>query len=340
VKSTSSTTTAEESFPAGSRHVTILVSELAGFVEWSRRIGDLDASRVAGRLLALQEIILTRDEAGQVLQTGSDSLLAVFDTASAALNRALEIQRVLDTTQEGGGSPARPSVRIGLHTGEVLIREGERVEIINRHVHRARRVMETADGGQILASSAVVEAARDFIEIPPEHLAVQYYGEYYLKGVGAATLCEVADLRFRKPAPPQILEPGKAEGALIGRLELAGYRVLGRLGEGVHGVVYRAEHTATARKVALKVLSVAPGREAIAREQFGRELASLRRQGWRLWWKNVWIISRRFSRPTWLRATRSTLLWPRLRPSVWPRCSRTFALCWGGCTRRGWFMVI
>jgi predicted Ser/Thr protein kinase len=109
---------------------------------------------------------------------------------------------------------------------------------------------------------------------------VQYYGEYYLKGVGAATLCEVADLRFRKPAPPQILEPGKAEGALIGRLELAGYRVLGRLGEGVHGVVYRAEHTATARKVALKVLSVAPGREAIAREQFGRELASLRTQGW------------------------------------------------------------
>jgi len=39
---------------------------------------------------------------GQVLQTGSDSVLAVFDVASAALNRALEIQRVLDGTPGEG----------------------------------------------------------------------------------------------------------------------------------------------------------------------------------------------------------------------------------------------
>ena len=39
------------------------------------------------------------DGAGQVFQLGGDSVFAVFDHASSALNRALEIQRVL------GGSP-------------------------------------------------------------------------------------------------------------------------------------------------------------------------------------------------------------------------------------------
>ena len=72
-----------------------------------------------------------------------------------------------------------------MHTGEVLIKEGERIEIISRHVHRARRVMEAAAPGQILASEAVVEAARDFIEIPKSVQAIESYGEYYLKGVGA-----------------------------------------------------------------------------------------------------------------------------------------------------------
>src|SRR5205814_2678108 len=114
-------------------------------------------------------------------------------TASAALNRALEIQRVLARIGDG-----MPGVRVGLHTGEVMIREGERMEIISRHVNRAHRVMEAAAAGQILASDVVVDAARDFIDLPREHQGVRHYGEYYLKGVGATGLCEVAELRFRR----------------------------------------------------------------------------------------------------------------------------------------------
>src|SRR5207237_4034676 len=135
----------------------------------------------------------------------------------------------------------RPKVRVGLHMGEVLVREGERLEIISRHINRAHRVMEAAAPGQILASDAVVDAARDFIDLPREHQAIRHYGEFYLKGVGATGLCEVADLRFRQPVSPQLPGADSAQAGLVSRLELAGYQSVTRLGEDAFGVVYRAQ---------------------------------------------------------------------------------------------------
>ena len=95
---------------SGLRHVTIFFSDIAGFSEFTRKAGDVEASRLANRLLTLQEIIITRDGAGQVLQFGGDSVFAVCYNASAALNRALEIQRVLD--RANGETNSSPGVRI------------------------------------------------------------------------------------------------------------------------------------------------------------------------------------------------------------------------------------
>jgi len=254
------------------RHVTVFFSDIVGFSDLTRRLGDLDAARLANRILTLQEIVITRDGLGQVLQFGGDSVFAVFDNASVALNRALEIQRILhpDPPQDAEGS--RPRLRIGLHMGEVLMQEGERLEIISRHVNRARRIMEAAAPGQILASDAVVDAARDFIEVPREYQAIRHFGEYYLKGVGATGLCEVADLRFREPQPPRVPAGATGESGLLSRLEFAGYRPLGRLGEGASGVVYRAEQQAASKAVAVKVLNPALGENLLARARFIDEL--------------------------------------------------------------------
>jgi serine/threonine protein kinase/class 3 adenylate cyclase len=261
----------DERQQAGLRHVTIFFSDIAGFSEFTRKAGDVEAARVANRLLTLQEIIITRDGAGQVLQFGGDSVFAVFDTASAALNRALEIQRVLARM-----AGKMPGVRIGLHTGEVMVREGERMEIISRHVNRAHRVMEAAAAGQILASDVVVDAARDFIELPKEKQAIRHFGEFYLKGVGATGLCEVADLRFREPQPPRLLDADSAHAGVVSRLELAGYQSATRLGEGAFGVVYRAKQESTGKEVAVKVLHPALCEDAAARERFAQEVERTR----------------------------------------------------------------
>ena len=262
---------------SGLRHVTIYCSDLSGFSPLTQRLGDVEASRLGNRVLSLQEIIITRDDQGRILQFGGDSLLAVFDNASTALNRALEIQRVLGASAGQASANGRPGVRIGLHMGEVFIKEGERLEIISRHVTRARRIMETAVPGQILASDVVVDAARDFISLPREHQAIRHFGDFYLKGVGATGLCEVTDLRLRTPTPPLSSESDHAETSMVSRLELAGYRSISRLGEGAFGVVYRAERENSGQAVAVKVLNPALCDDSAVRENFNREVDQTRR---------------------------------------------------------------
>jgi serine/threonine protein kinase len=237
----------------------------------------MEASRLGNRLLSLQEIIITRDGQGRILQSSGDSLVAVFENASAALNRALEIQRVLGASASQSSANDRPGVRIGLHMGEVFIKEGERIEIISRHLTRARRIMETALPGQILASDVVVDAARDFINLPREHQAIRHFGDFYLKGAGATGLCEVTDLRLRTPTPPISLESDQADTSLVSRLELAGYRSISRIGEGAFGVVYRAERENNGQAVALKVLNPALCDDPATREGFSREVEQMRR---------------------------------------------------------------
>jgi serine/threonine protein kinase/class 3 adenylate cyclase len=259
------------------RHVTLFFAELTGLTELSASEGELQAAQVARRLLTLQEIIVTRDGAGRVLPFGHDTLYAVFDNASAALNRALEVQRVLGAPRHAAETRGRLRVRIGLHSGEVRVKEGERIEIISRHVSRARRVMEAAAPGQILVSEGVVDAARDLVDIPREFVAVEYFGEFYLRDVGATALCEVADLRLRKPEAPSLPASQPMESALVGRLELAGYRPLERLGEGAFGVVYKAEQQGSGKAVAVKVLSPALGEPVEARRRFTQELDRIRK---------------------------------------------------------------
>jgi serine/threonine protein kinase/class 3 adenylate cyclase len=259
------------------RDVTLFFSELMGVAELSATAGEIEAGQTASRLMTLQEIIVTRDGAGRVLPFGSATIYAVFDNASAALNRALEVQRVLAAPRHTAGSRGQLRVRIGLHMGKVLVKEGERMEIVSRHVSRARRVMEAADAGQILVSEGVVDAARDLVDIPKEFVAVEYFGEFYLRSVGATALCEVADLRLRKPQAPQLPEAQPLESPLVGQLELAGYRLFERLGEGAFGVVYRAEQQGSGKTVAVKVLSPSLGEQESTRHRFAQELERLRK---------------------------------------------------------------
>ena len=286
---------------AGPRHVTILWSELSGLVDLYP-LGDVAVARLTSQLLTLQECVVTRDGAGRPLRGSGLAFCAVFENASAALNRALEIQRVasvlfppIDSPNEAAAKdssslapgdssaasaprtdPKVPGLRMGLHMGEVQFIEAERIEIISRQIHRARCVMEAAAPGQILASESVVEAGRDFVDLP-HHLSIQYYGEYYLKGAGPTNLCEITDVRLHPPTAPNVPEHKNWETAVLGRLELGGFHQLTRLGEGASGVVYQGVREDTATAVAIKVLPAYWGDSPEARRTLAQDLALLQR---------------------------------------------------------------
>jgi predicted ATPase/class 3 adenylate cyclase/DNA-binding CsgD family transcriptional regulator len=89
---------------------------------------------------------------GVVFATGGDGFTAVFSRADAALRAAIEAQALLAGVGWPGGLAL--AVRMGLHTGECQERDGN---YFGPPVNRAARVMDAANGRQILVSSATWE---------------------------------------------------------------------------------------------------------------------------------------------------------------------------------------
>ena len=86
---------------------------------------------------------------GVPIGSEGDSLFAAFDSPTAAVGGAVAAQWALAAAKWPEGTMVR--VRMGLHTGEGLVRDGTYVGI---DVHRAARIAAAGHGGQILMSDA------------------------------------------------------------------------------------------------------------------------------------------------------------------------------------------
>jgi len=131
--------------PSGT--VTFLLSDAeASSVLWRRGL------QAADEAFAQLGILVARvaDRSGGVLLKArgeGDSQFAVFDRASAAVASAVEIQRAIAAAT--WPLEASIAVRIGLHTGEPLVRDGDYFGPV---VNEAARLRSLGHGGQVLAS--------------------------------------------------------------------------------------------------------------------------------------------------------------------------------------------
>lgn len=99
---------------------------------------------------------------GSEVSTAGDSFFAIFDTASAAVQAAIDAQTRLQAEPWPDGSAVW--VRMGIHLGEV-----RRIadDYVGLDVHRAARICDAARGGQVLLSRAACEAIADY-DLPGE----------------------------------------------------------------------------------------------------------------------------------------------------------------------------
>jgi class 3 adenylate cyclase len=88
-----------------------------------------------------------------------DSHFVVFPTVSGAVRAAAAMQPALEQTQWPGGIAVR--IRIALYAGEVRGRDGD---FMGSAVNRAARLRSVAHGGQIVATTAVVDLAADVLD--------------------------------------------------------------------------------------------------------------------------------------------------------------------------------
>jgi predicted ATPase/class 3 adenylate cyclase len=91
---------------------------------------------------------------GYEVKTEGDAFFVTFSDAGEAVEACLEAQLALDAHSWPPGAPIR--VRMGLHTGEAHLVDGDYVGLV---VHEAARIAATGHGGQTVLSEATRLAA-------------------------------------------------------------------------------------------------------------------------------------------------------------------------------------
>ncbi len=94
---------------------------------------------------------------GSIVSTAGDSVLAVFESALAAVDCAVEIQRTLSDERQAAGTGQSLALRIGINVGDVIVHDGD---VFGDTVNVAARLEPLAEPGGICVSRAVRDHVR------------------------------------------------------------------------------------------------------------------------------------------------------------------------------------
>jgi class 3 adenylate cyclase/tetratricopeptide (TPR) repeat protein len=226
--------------------VTFLLTDVVG----STRLWDEQPTAMADALL-LHDVILgdaVRAHRGRVLKPRGegDSLFAVFTRATDAVKTGVDAQRRL--AEQAWPAGADLSVRIALHTGEAVERDGD---YYGTTVNRAARLRGLAEGGHVLVSQSTAELLADhlpddieLVDLGPRSLPGLRRPEHVYAaraaGTSATNLIGTTDGKLNLDSPPQnAREPGEVSSSIAAarpaRLSDDGIFV------GRHGAVRRLE---------------------------------------------------------------------------------------------------
>src|SRR5215470_8467374 len=134
--------------------VTLLLADVEGSTRLWETQPEVMAAAVGRLDQALCEAVAAHDGVRPVEQGEGDSFVIAFGRASDAVACALDLQR----------APLAPiRLRIGLHTGEVQLRDES--NYIGHTINRTARLRDLAHGGQTVLSGATEPRVVD--QLPP-----------------------------------------------------------------------------------------------------------------------------------------------------------------------------
>jgi class 3 adenylate cyclase len=138
--------------------LTFLFTDLRGSTELYERVGDLVAfDLVRAHFQVLNEIVAT--EAGAVVKTIGDAVMATFSTPDRAVAAALRMREAMHRLNDGrNGNGHDLLLKIGIHEGPCLaVVLNDRQDYFGTTVNIASRVQGLADSRSILATGPVVQ---------------------------------------------------------------------------------------------------------------------------------------------------------------------------------------
>ena len=173
--------------------VSVLFSDLAGFTSFAERAEPAEVARVLETYYAAAAPLITRWYGGDVEKFIGDGMMATFnsrgdtaDHAVRAAGAALALQR--DVTRIADAHPGWPRLRVGVNTGEAVVREmgGDgfvAYVVVGDTVNTASRLESEAPVGGVLIGAATRRALPEgsIVEATPplrvkgKHEAVEAY---------------------------------------------------------------------------------------------------------------------------------------------------------------------
>ena len=128
---------------------TFLFADLSGFTALTEAHGDEQAADLVGGFCVVVRRLLAAHQAKEVKTIGDALMLRSADAAAA-------IQLGLGIVHDVGAQHGFPLVRVGMHTGPAVEREGD---WFGATVNLAARVSAAAAGGEALLTAATSDAA-------------------------------------------------------------------------------------------------------------------------------------------------------------------------------------
>jgi DNA-binding NarL/FixJ family response regulator/class 3 adenylate cyclase len=169
--------------------VTLLFTDVEGSTKLVHELGDAYAGVLADHRRIVRES--SAAAGGHEVDSRGDEFFLAFPDAGAAASAAVSLQQALAEHDWPEGVEVR--VRIGLHTGRPILRDGA---YFGMDVHRAARICQAGHGGQVLLSEATSDELDGMFE-------VRDLGEHELPGLPAPERIFQLDIRgFPAHFPP------------------------------------------------------------------------------------------------------------------------------------------
>ncbi|MGH8980704.1 MAG: ATP-binding protein [Acidimicrobiales bacterium] len=161
------------------RSFTFLFTDIEGSTRLLARLGaDRYAALLAEHHRIIRDALSAHD--GTERDTQGDAFFATFESPSAGLGAAIDVQRVLATQSWPEGEAVR--VRMGIHAGEA---SETATGLVGEDVHRAARIAGAAHGGQVVLSESAAAMVRDRLS---GGTTLRDLGQHRLKDLGRPVL--------------------------------------------------------------------------------------------------------------------------------------------------------
>lgn len=157
----------------------VMFVDVEGSTKLYEKLGDAKAQATIEQCLDTISGVI-REHSGEIIKTIGDEVMCRFGNEDKAVRAACHIQETL----EGSSIEFMPSVRIGLHYGAMIEKEGD---VFGDAVNVAARMTSIAKGKQIITTEDTI------LNLSPEHVQMtRKFDKTRIKGKeGEVTIYEV-----------------------------------------------------------------------------------------------------------------------------------------------------